>query len=74
MMGDDAAGSLLAQRIRRAPLDAWDVLDGGFAPENVLYLIRELAPEQVLVMMPPIWTWFPARSGLSVRRNSRIRS
>jgi hydrogenase 3 maturation protease len=50
MMGDDAAGSLLAQRIKRAPLDAWDVLDGGSAPENVLYSIREMAPEQVLVI------------------------
>jgi hydrogenase 3 maturation protease len=50
MMGDDAAGPLLAQKMQREPLDAWDVLDGGSAPENCLYLIREMAPDQVLVM------------------------
>lgn len=50
MMGDDAAGPLLAQMIQRAPVDHWDALDGGPAPENLLYRIRELAPEQVLVI------------------------
>jgi hydrogenase 3 maturation protease len=50
MMGDDAAGSLLAQKIRRAPLERWEALEGGSAPENTLYLIREIAPEQVLVI------------------------
>jgi len=50
MMGDDAAGPLLAQTIRRAPLDSWDIVDGGAAPENCLYMIREMAPDQVLVV------------------------
>ncbi|HUI87847.1 MAG TPA: hydrogenase maturation peptidase HycI [Anaerolineales bacterium] len=50
MMGDDAAGPLLAQRMQRAPLDNWELLDGGSVPENVLYSVRELAPDQVLVV------------------------
>ncbi|HKZ44274.1 MAG TPA: hydrogenase maturation peptidase HycI [Anaerolineales bacterium] len=50
MMGDDAAGPLLAQTIHQAPLESWDVLDGGAAPENCLFMIREMAPDQVLVV------------------------
>ncbi|MEW6401858.1 MAG: hydrogenase maturation peptidase HycI [Chloroflexota bacterium] len=50
MMGDDAAGPLLAQKMRSTPLEGWDVLDGGSAPENCLYLVREMAPEHVLVI------------------------
>ena len=50
MMGDDAAGSLLARAMQRAPLEEWEVLEGGSAPENYLYLIREIAPEQILVV------------------------
>jgi len=50
MMGDDAVGPLLARKIQLAPLDDWDVLDGGSAPENCLYLVREMAPDQVLVI------------------------
>jgi hydrogenase 3 maturation protease len=50
MMGDDAAGPLLARMIERAPLDRWDLLDGGAAPENYLWRIREMAPEYVLVV------------------------
>lgn len=50
MMGDDAAGSLLARKMQQAPLEKWDAFDGGSAPENYLYLIREIAPEQVLVI------------------------
>jgi hydrogenase 3 maturation protease len=50
MMGDDAAGPLLAQKMQAAPLEAWEVLDGGSAPENCLYQIRESVPEQVLVI------------------------
>jgi hydrogenase 3 maturation protease len=50
MMGDDAAGSLLARKIQQAPLEKWEALDGGPAPENYLYLIREIAPERVLVI------------------------
>ena len=50
MMGDDAAGSLLAQRMQRVPLGNWELLDGGATPENVLYSIREMNPDQVLVI------------------------
>jgi hydrogenase 3 maturation protease len=50
MMGDDAAGPLLAQKMQSAPVENWEALDGGSAPENCLYLIREAAPEQVLVI------------------------
>lgn len=50
LMGDDAAGPLLAQALRRAPLEAWDVLDGGSAPENFLHQIREAAPDYVLLV------------------------
>ena len=59
MMGDDAAGVLLAQRLHKAPLEGWEVLNGGSAPENVLHRARALAPEYVLVVdaadmdMPP---------------------
>jgi hydrogenase 3 maturation protease len=50
MMGDDAAGPLLAQMIRKFPLAAWDILNGGAAPENCLHQLRQLSPEQVLVV------------------------
>jgi hydrogenase 3 maturation protease len=50
MMGDDGAGPLLAQMIRKAPLVAWEILNGGAAPENCLHQLRELAPEQILVV------------------------
>lgn len=50
MMGDDGAGPLLARKIQQAPLETWEALDGGSAPENCLYLVREAAPEQVLVV------------------------
>ncbi len=50
MMGDDAAGPLLAQKMQRTPLEDWDLLDGGATPENVLYSIREMNPDRVLVI------------------------
>jgi hydrogenase 3 maturation protease len=50
MMGDDAAGPLLARRLEQFPLESWDVLDGGNAPENYLFKIREMAPEQVIIV------------------------
>ena len=59
MMGDDGAGALLAQMLRQQPLEGWEVLNGGSAPENVLHQARELAPELVLLVdatemdMPP---------------------
>ncbi len=50
MMGDDAAGPLLARMIERAPVGDWAVLDAGNAPENCVYKVRELAPERVLIV------------------------
>ncbi len=50
LMGDDAAGPMLARMLESAPLEGWDVLDGGSAPENYIYKIREMSPEQVLIV------------------------
>ncbi len=50
LMGDDAAGALLARRLRQAPLVGWEALEGGSAPENCLHRVRELEPERVLVV------------------------
>ena len=50
MMGDDAAGPMLARMLERLPLHGWEVLDGGSAPENYVHKIREMAPEQVLIV------------------------
>jgi hydrogenase 3 maturation protease len=50
LMGDDGAGALLAQMMQQAPLDGWSVLHGGAAPENIQYRVRELEPEQVLIV------------------------
>jgi hydrogenase 3 maturation protease len=50
MMGDDGAGALLAEKMSKSPLEEWDVLNGGAAPENVLHLVRKFAPERVLLV------------------------
>lgn len=50
LMGDDAAGVLLAQMLNQQPVEGWQVVNGGSAPENVLHRVRELAPERVLVV------------------------
>jgi hydrogenase 3 maturation protease len=50
MMGDDAVGPLLARMIEHAPIENWDLIDGGNAPENHLWRIREMNPEQVLIV------------------------
>lgn len=50
MMGDDGAGVLLAQKLTRDPIPEWEVLNGGSAPENHLHRVRELSPEQVLLV------------------------
>ncbi len=50
MMGDDAAGSLLARMMKNAPLEEWEVLDGGNVPENHVFKIRELAPQRVVIV------------------------
>jgi hydrogenase 3 maturation protease len=50
MMGDDAAGPLLARMIQRAPLTEWDVLDCGTVPENYVFKVREMKPERVVIV------------------------
>ncbi len=50
MMGDDAAGPHLAQRMNQEPIAGWSVLDGGSAPENHLHQIREMQPDCVLIV------------------------
>ena len=50
MMGDDAAGPVLAEKLKGTPLAGWEILNGGSAPENSLFLIREMAPEQVAIV------------------------
>jgi len=50
MMGDDAAGLLLARRLQAVPLAGWETLHGGAAPENYLHQVRQLAPQRVLVV------------------------
>ncbi len=50
LMGDDAAGPLLARRLEDSPIRGWELVEGGPAPENLLYRVRELEPEEVLVV------------------------
>lgn len=50
MMGDDAAGPWLAGMMLKSPVENWDVINGGSAPENCIFKIREIAPEQVLIV------------------------
>lgn len=50
MMGDDGAGVLLAQMLQKDPLDNWEVINGGAAPENALHRVRESAPKRVLLV------------------------
>ncbi len=50
MMGDDAAGTLLARMMENVPLEGWDVLDGGSVPENYVYKVREMEPAEVLIV------------------------
>jgi hydrogenase 3 maturation protease len=50
MMGDDAAGPLLAQKINNAPLESWDVVNGGSMPEDYLPLLRKLSPRRVVLV------------------------
>ncbi len=50
MMGDDAAGPLLAALLQRSPAAGWQVVDGGSVPENVVHRVRSMAPGRVLVV------------------------
>ncbi|QXC36956.1 hydrogenase maturation peptidase HycI [Aeromonas jandaei] len=50
MMGDDGAGPYLADKLQATPLPGWIHIDGGIAPENVVYKVRELQPERVVLV------------------------
>ena len=50
LMGDDAAGPLLASMLKQSPLVGLEVIDGGNVPENYLFKIREMAPDQVTIV------------------------
>lgn len=50
MMGDDGAGPYLADKLQAAPLSGWIHIDGGIAPENVVYKVRELQPARVVLV------------------------
>jgi hydrogenase 3 maturation protease len=50
MMGDDAAGPLLARMIKHSPLDDWEVINGGDTPESYMPQIRNMAPEEVVIV------------------------
>ena len=50
MMGDDGAGPLLAEKMMAHPIENWQVIDGGSAPENVVHQIRQLKPSLLLIV------------------------
>ena len=50
MMGDDGAGPLLYQLLRDNPIDGWEAVDGGSAPENAIHVVRALQPEKLLIV------------------------
>jgi hydrogenase 3 maturation protease len=50
LMGDDAAGPLLAEMLGRLPASEWHVIDGGSAPENEVHRLRVLQPDQVVIV------------------------
>lgn len=50
MMGDDGAGTLLAQMMQNDPSDHWAVIQGGSAPENVLHQLRDMQPQCVMIV------------------------
>lgn len=50
LMGDDAAGPLLAHLLEENPLSDWEVIDGGTTPENSLPYVRQMQPDLVMVV------------------------
>ncbi|WP_064607963.1 hydrogenase maturation peptidase HycI [Photobacterium sp. J15] len=50
MMGDDAAGPLLAEKLKQQPVAGWEVMEGGSMPEDCLHLIRAAQPARVVVV------------------------
>lgn len=49
-MGDDGAGPLLARLLEKNRIPGWQVINGGSAPENFLYQVRDEKPEAVVVV------------------------
>lgn len=50
LRGDDAAGPMLAKMLTDAPVDGWDVIDGGQTPEDDLAVVRRMRPERVVLV------------------------
>lgn len=50
MMGDDGAGTRLAELCAEKPLPGWTVVDGGAAPENDIGFLRELHPQHLVIV------------------------
>lgn len=50
LMGDDAAGPLLASLLAQAPARDWQVVNGGSMPENEVQHVRSLRPQRVLIV------------------------
>ncbi|WP_035693401.1 hydrogenase maturation peptidase HycI [Azospirillum halopraeferens] len=50
MLGDDAAGPMLARMLENDPAPGWSVIDGGSAPENHVHRVLAEAPDTVLVV------------------------
>lgn len=50
LMGDDAAGPLLARLLDNNPLSDWEVIDGGTTPESCLHYVRQIQPDLVLLV------------------------
>lgn len=50
LRGDDAAGPMLAKMLTDAPVDGWDVVDGGQTPEDDLAVVRRMRPDRVVLV------------------------
>jgi len=50
LMGDDAAGPLLARLLQRSPLESWPVIDGRSSPENYMHQARAWQPETAIIV------------------------
>ncbi len=49
MMGDDGAGSMLAELLMQNPAPGWVVINGGSLPENHINDILRYAPQHIIV-------------------------
>lgn len=50
LMGDDAAGPLLARLMQSGPVRGWQVIDCGSVPENFVHQIRKFGPDVVVAV------------------------